>query len=392
MTLTTNITFQLRRDTTTNWTTYNPVLQAGEIGIDTVLNKFKIGNGSSVWSALSYGSILASELTAAITSHNSTTTNVHGIADTAALATKTYSDSAVSTAIASEVTARNSAVSTAKSEAITTASSDATSKVSTHNSATTNIHGIADTAALALTSNVNSALSLKAPIASPTFTGTVSGVTKAMVGLGSADNTTDAGKPVSTATQTALDLKASLASPSLTGVPTAPTATATTNTTQLATTEFVKTAVANLIAAAPTALDTLSELAMALGNDANFSTTLTNNLALKAPIASPTFTGTVSGITRGMVGLGNVDNTSDMNKPVSTAQSTYINSAITSLSSTAATTYVPQSDVGNADGVASLDASGYVPTSQLGNINLAALTQVASFNNRIINLELGLGI
>jgi len=390
--ITTNVIFKLRRDTTTNWNTYNPVLQAGEIGIDTVLNKFKIGNGSSVWSALAYGSILASELTAAITSHNSTTTNVHGIADTAALATKTYSDSAVSTAIASEVTARNSAISTAKSEAITTASTDATSKVSTHNSATTNIHGIADTAALALTSNVNSALALKAPIASPTFTGTVSGVTKAMVGLGSVDNTTDAAKPISTATQTAIDLKAPLASPSLTGVPTAPTAIATTNTNQLATTEFVKTAVANLIAAAPTALDTLSELATALGNDANFSTTITNSLALKAPIASPTFTGTVSGITKSMVGLSNVDNTSDMNKPVSTAQSTYINSAITSLSNTAATSYVPQSDVGNSNGVASLDDSGYVPTSQLGNINLSALSQVASFNNRLINLELGLGI
>ncbi|MHA8083725.1 Lcl domain-containing protein [Aquirufa sp. A-Brett2-15D] len=46
-----------------------------------------------------------------------------------------------------------------------------------------------------------------APIASPTFTGTVSGITKSMVGLGSADNTTDAAKPISTATKAALDLK-----------------------------------------------------------------------------------------------------------------------------------------------------------------------------------------
>lgn len=50
-------------------------------------------------------------------------------------------------------------------------------------------------------------LNLKSPIASPTFTGTVSGVTKTMVGLSNCDNTTDAGKPVSTATQTALNLK-----------------------------------------------------------------------------------------------------------------------------------------------------------------------------------------
>jgi hypothetical protein len=55
------------------------------------------------------------------------------------------------------------------------------------------------------------ALNLKAPLASPTFTGTVAGITKSMVGLGSVDNTADTAKPVSTAQQTALDLKESLA-------------------------------------------------------------------------------------------------------------------------------------------------------------------------------------
>ena len=166
------------------------------------------------------------------------------------------------------------------------------------------------------------ALDLKAPLASPTFTGTVAGITKSMVGLGSVDNTSDSAKPVSTATQTALDLKAPLASPALTGVPTAPTAAANTNTTQVATTAYVQTEIADLIAGAPGALDTLDELALALGDDANFASTLTNNLALKAPLASPTFTGTVAGITKTMVGLSNVDNTSDAAKPVSTAQQT----------------------------------------------------------------------
>jgi alpha-tubulin suppressor-like RCC1 family protein len=92
---------------------------------------------------------------------------------------------------------------------------------------------------------------LKANLASPTFTGTVSGITATMVGLGNVTNTADASKPVSTAQQAALDLKANL--------------------------------------------------------------------------ASPTFTGTVSGITASMVGLGNVGNTSDANKPVSTAQQTALN-------------------------------------------------------------------
>jgi uncharacterized cupredoxin-like copper-binding protein len=65
---------------------------------------------------------------------------------------------------------------------------------------------------------------------------------KTAVGLANVDNTTDAAKPISDLTQAALDLKAPLASPALSGVPTAPTAGAGTNTTQLATTAFVTSA------------------------------------------------------------------------------------------------------------------------------------------------------
>lgn len=104
--------------------------------------------------------------------------------------------------------------------------------------------------------SMTTALGLKAPLASPSFTGTVSGITKAMVGLGSADNTADTAKPVSTAQQTALNLK--------------------------------------------------------------------------APLASPSFSGTVSGVTAAMVGLGNVDNTDDASKPVSTAQAAADDAVLTS--------------------------------------------------------------
>jgi hypothetical protein len=45
---------QLRRDTSANWTSINPTLASGEVGFETNTGKFKIGNGSSVWSALSY--------------------------------------------------------------------------------------------------------------------------------------------------------------------------------------------------------------------------------------------------------------------------------------------------------------------------------------------------
>lgn len=137
-----------------------------------------------------------------------------------------------------------------------------------------------------------SALDLKAPINNPTFTGTVGGVTKSMVGLSNVDNTSDVNKPLSTATTNALALKAPIASPTFTGT-----------------------------------VGGVTKSMVGLGNvdntsDANkpVSTAQQAALDLKAPIASPTFTGTVSGVTKAMVGLGNVDNTSDVNKPVSTAQ------------------------------------------------------------------------
>jgi hypothetical protein len=67
---------------------------------------------------------------------------------------------------------------------------------------------------------------------------------------------------------------------------------ANTNTTQVATTAYVQTELADLVNSAPATLDTLNELATALGNDASFSTTVTNSIALKAPLASPDLTGT----------------------------------------------------------------------------------------------------
>jgi hypothetical protein len=119
-------------------------------------------------------------------------------------------------------------------------------------------------------SGLTSDLAAKAPIASPTFTGTVSGITKTMVGLGSVDNTADTAKPVSTAQASAI---------------------------ATAKAEAIADATAQVnavIASAPAALNTLDELAAALGDDANFATSVTTSLGLKAPLASPTFTGTVT--------------------------------------------------------------------------------------------------
>lgn len=78
--------------------------------------------------------------------------------------------------------------------------------------------------------------------------------------------------------------KAPLNSPALTGTPTAPTAEQSVNNTQIATTAFVKAAIAAMVASAPAALDTLNELAAALGNDPKFATTMLNALAGKQPL------------------------------------------------------------------------------------------------------------
>ncbi|EPR6293750.1 phage tail protein [Escherichia coli] len=86
------------------------------------------------------------------------------------------------------------------------------------------------------------------------------------------------------AIKTLNDTKAPLKSPALTGTPTAPTAAQGTNNTQIATTAYVRAAISALVGSSPEALDTLNELAAALGNDPNFATTMTNALAGKQPL------------------------------------------------------------------------------------------------------------
>ena len=272
---------------------------------------------AGVTSALGTLTTGLANLSAAGVSHGSSTTNVHGIANTALLATQsyadqaeadanTYADSAIGTAItnhSNDSTQVHGIVDTAdlmlKSGSSMTGvltlngapSSDlhaSTKKYvddtkNTHAAVTTSVHGIADTSLLATTANVATAKSEA-----------IAAVTVTSLGLQNVNNTSDANKPVSTATQTELDLKAPLASPALTGTPTAPTAAAATNTTQIATTAFVRAEVAALVNSAGATLDTLGEIATALGNDANLSQTLTTSIGLKAPLASPTFTGTVT--------------------------------------------------------------------------------------------------
>lgn len=151
--------------------------------------------------------------------------------------------------------------------------------------------------------------------------------------------------------------KAALASPTFTGTPAAPTAANGTNTTQIATTAFVAAAIATLIDSAPNALNTLNELAAALGNDANFAATMTNALALKAALASPTFTGTPAAPTAA------VDtNTTQLATTAFVIGQNYLKAAA------AASTYAPLASptfTGTAN-LAALSYSGAVTTTSTG--------------------------
>ena len=327
---------QQRRGSAAQWTAANPVLAAGEIGFETDTSKFKMGNGTSTWSQLVYfanateltnaiNSVIGmapetlntlseisdalgdnpdflslyttktyvdnltllanttftemeAELRGDITDHIADTLNVHGIANTALLATQTFATDAVSTAVAALTkssvglsnvdntqdvskpvsTAQAAAIATAKTEAITAASAAADAKVSTHDVDTSNVHGIADTSLLALKSEV-------------------AAVTKTSLGLGNVDNTADASKPVSTAQSTAI-------------------ATAKAEAIADATSQ-----VNALLTGAPAALNTLDELAAALGDDANFAATVTTSLGLKVdsltPISQKTASYTLSSLT-----------------------------------------------------------------------------------------------
>jgi hypothetical protein len=332
---------QQRRGTAAQWTAANPILASGEIGFETDTNKFKMGNGTSTWSALVYfanavelvaaidsvvgmapetlntlseisdalgddpnflsglvtntrfdlaalGGAQALEeartyLSNSIQSHVDNTINVHGIEDTLALATKGYADNAVSA----------------------------------HQSDTMSVHGIADTAALATKTYADNA---------------IAALTKTSIGLSDVDNTSDASKPVSaaqeyaiaeakteaiTAAGSAADTKVSdhnLLETNVHGIP---------DTSVLATltdiTNAVDGAVVDQSTLAGTGLywnsvDTQFEV-----DETHITEATETALDLKAPLANPTFTGTVEGITKSMVGLENVDNTSDADKPISTA-------------------------------------------------------------------------
>ena len=331
---------QIRRGTSSQWSSANPVLASGELAISTDLEKIKIGDGSSTWSNLLYINLTPAEIQSAIDSsvssvldgapalldtlnelaaalgddenfaatitnsladkldistasstyltqanaassydaigsasaaqtsaeayadglatnydpagsasavsgdlsdHELSTTSVHGITNTADLATKSYVDTAESDAVTSansysDSLATNYDAAGSAATAQSNANTYTDTEISTHNSDTTNVHGIADTSLLATTSYVDTA----------------------------ADSAESAANSYSDGLAVNYD-------------PAGSAATAESNSNS-----YTDTAVSNLVDSSPEALNTLNELAAALGDDANFATTVASQIGAKA--------------------------------------------------------------------------------------------------------------
>lgn len=233
----------------------------GELAVDSIAGAFNSGTGlqhnyddATNTLTIDIDSTVATKQYAddSVGDHNSLTASVHGIADTAALVATTDTGTVTSTMIANgtivdgDINA-SAAIAQSKIDGLTAdlAAKALDSDLTAHENATTSVHGISNTADLATKTYADGKASDAidaAAVASENYTdAAVAALTKSSVGLGNVDNTSDANKPVSTATQTALDLKAPKAAPTFTGTLTAADVTISGNLTVSGTTTTVNT-------------------------------------------------------------------------------------------------------------------------------------------------------
>ncbi len=246
-------------------------------------------------------------------------------------------------------------------------------------------------------------VALKAPINNPTFTGTVSGITKAMVGLSAVNNTSDANKPVSVATQNALNLKANILNPTFSGYVSGITK----EMVDLSNVDNTSDISKPISVATQNALNTKADLLnpsfsgyvsgitkemVGLGNVDNtsdinkaISSATQNALNTKADLLNPSFSGTVSGITKEMVGLGNVDNTSDINKAISFATQNALDLKANSFNPTFTGTVsgITKSMVGLSNVNNTTDANKPVSTATQNALNLKANSLNPTFTGTV---------
>ena len=318
---------QLRRDTSSNWTTANTILTEGELGYETNTSKVKIGDGTTPWNSLNYliyplsfsdlvttpttiaGYGITDAFDGVFSSLTSTPTTIAGYGITDAFdgafssltnTPTTLGGYGITDSFDGAFSSLTGTPTTLAGYGITDSFDGAFSSL-TGTPTTLAGYGITDGSTFdgAFSSLTGKPTTLAGYGITDAFDGAFSSLTfkpTTISGYGITDAFNGAfsslsGTPTTLAGYGITDA-APLQSPGFTGTPTAPTAPTGTNTTQIATTAFVETAVSNVIDSAPGALDTLNELAAALGDDANFSTTITNSIATKAPLASASLTGT----------------------------------------------------------------------------------------------------
>ncbi|EAM1733387.1 phage tail protein [Salmonella enterica] len=214
-----------------------------------------------------------------------------GDAGASATAAAASEKAAATSAAEAKTSETNAATSASTAAASATAASSSASEASTHAAASDTSASLAaqsNTAAGAAATRAEDAAKRAEDIAAAVHLEDASLMKKGIVQLSSATDsdsealaaTPKAVKDVMSETQT----KAPLDSPALTGTPTAPTPEITASGLEIATAAFVVAKVAQLVGSAPEALDTLKELADALGNDPSFATTVLNKLAGKQPL------------------------------------------------------------------------------------------------------------
>ena len=397
------VRIQFRRGTAAEWTAANPTLAAGEAGYETDTAKFKLGTGNTVWNSLDYAGVnqtdiedavnavidsapnalntlneiaaalnddssFANTIINSLSNHTESTTNVHGIANTANLVTAAALSSAVfdHNADITDVhgisnTANLVYQATLQSEisTLTTEKAALNSPSFTGNVVLPTTTTIGDVSASEIgylnnvSSSIQTQLDNKAPIANAEFTGTVSLPSTTSIGDVSATEISYLNN-VSSAIQTQINSKADIANAEFTGNITLPSTTSIGDVsaaeigylnnvssaiqtqldgklaTSVATTTYAAltgaTFTGNVVLTANTSIGTVSSEEIGYLNDVTSS--IQTQLNAKAPTADPTFTGTVSGVTKGHVGLGNVDNTSDADKPISNAVQTALDAKL----------------------------------------------------------------
>jgi len=384
------VRIQVRRGTSTQWTSTNPILAAGEMGVETNTNLFKFGNGTATWTALSYannsdvaiGEISQDAINAALTMGTGLTKTYNDGANTITIAiddtvwaNRAYVSAAVS-ALSNTVDttyiplddrgAVNGVASLNAQGKVPTSETDLTVMatrayaeylqtqdllaVDTHAAKTLNVHGIPDTSLIATLANVASARTdLNATIVtkfdeSKAYTDTEIDTTVAyvdtkhgiaMAAATSAESNADAYTD-SKSTQDRAYSDGALSGHSVD----------TTNvhgiadTLLLATTANVATAKSEAISAAATAADTaigthtadttnvhgIADTSL-LATTANVATAKSEAITAAGTAADTKVSTAVAALTKSSVGLGNADNTADTAKPVSTAQATAIATA-----------------------------------------------------------------